>query len=572
MAILQPIIDLAALCADHGITYAVISPGSRSAALTMAFARQSGIKTVVVMDERSAGFIALGIAQQLKKPVALICTSGSAGYNFAPAVVEAFFQHIPLLVLTADRPKEWIHQQDGQTIFQTDLYGKHTKMSFELLSSYTGKDAHWFINRTVNEAILLTTQLPYGPVHINVPIEEPFYPSVDENYSASTKIRKIEMTESHSILSKETWEQLKLEWKEQARIVIAAGQQDEDVILTNILTAFAQQYIVIGDVISNLGGNGKFISKHDSFLSDERATELKPDLLITFGKSFISKSFKEFIRKNKPARHWHVGEDVNLIDTFQTLTKHVPVSPAYFFQELSLSIDNQVNGGRNSSTISEEFYQNWQKYNRISKEKQSEYIDNQLKLNDLTAFDFILNSLTDNVHLHVANSMSIRYVNLLGLNGRNIQVFANRGTSGIDGCVSTAIGAAMVNTKKTYLLVGDVAFLYDRNGFLLKSLPDNLKIIIFNNQGGTIFRLIDGPARQPELNEFFETSHQFTAERTAADSGISYCAVRYQNQLESAFRELHTSSKIAILEIFTDPIVSAKVYSDLKEYMKKALL
>lgn len=567
MAILQPIIDLVALCAEQGITHAVISPGSRSAALTMAFARQTSIKTVVVMDERSAGFIALGIAQQLKKPVALVCTSGSAGYNFAPAVVEAFFQHIPLLVLTADRPKEWIHQQDGQTIFQNDLYGKHSKKSFDLLSSYNGKDSNWYSNRVVNEAILLTTEQPFGPVHINVPIEEPFYPLENEEYAASTVIRKIEKIRAKSTLSPDTWNELTEELKSQPRVLVAVGQQEYKKELSDALGKISGSIPVLGDVISNLGKGEYFISKQDAFLSDDKAALLKPDLLITFGKSFISKSFKEFIRKNKPQFHWHVGEDVNLVDTFQTLTKLIPVSPEYFLEELSNRIGNQSNRDR----LSYDYYSNWLLANRSATDLQQNYISLQTELSDLTAFEFILQGLKSESQLHVANSMSIRYVNLLGLKRNGIEVFANRGTSGIDGCVSTAIGAALVNKKETYLFVGDVAFLYDRNGFLINSLPDNLKIIIFNNQGGTIFRLIDGPSKQPELSEFFETRHHFSAGRTAADSGITYFSADNQSKLDEAFEQFRVSDKIAILEIFTDPVVSTEVYKGLKAYLRNNL-
>lgn len=568
MAILQPIIDLVALCVEQGITYAVISPGSRSAALAMAFARNSGIKTVVVMDERSAGFIALGIAQQLQRPVTLICTSGSAGYNFAPAVVEAYFQHIPLLVLTADRPKEWIHQQDGQTIFQTDLYGKHTKKSFELLSSYAGKDAHWYINRVVNEAIILTNSVPFGPVHINIPIEEPFYPLTGEVYVSSPAIRKITKQVSEAALSSDTWNELAREWNDQSSILVAAGQQEYNSSLSNYVNKLAERIPVVGDIISNFGNGENIISKHESFLSDDLAAVLRPGLLITFGKSFISKSFKEFIRKNKPQFHWHIGEDVNLVDTFQTLTRQIPVSPEYFFGVVQSMIENQVLVNPDGQNGLLDFYTSWQQKNRLAEDLVERYVGLQTELSDLTVFDFLLKQLPVNSQLHVANSMSIRYVNILGIKGKEIEVFANRGTSGIDGCVSTAIGAALVNNKETYLLVGDVAFLYDRNGFLINSLPDNLKIIIINNQGGTIFRLIDGPSRQPELSDFFETRHQFSAERTAADSGIVYFSVREQSTLKKEFEKFELSSKISILEIFTDPVSSATIFKGLKEYLR----
>jgi 2-succinyl-5-enolpyruvyl-6-hydroxy-3-cyclohexene-1-carboxylate synthase len=178
--LLQPIINLINILAKKGVNNAIISPGSRNAPLTIALVRHPEISTKSISDERSAAFIALGIAQNLKAPVAVCCTSGSAAYNYAPAVAEAFFQEIPLIILTADRPKEWIHQYDGQTIYQTDIFGKHVKKSFEIGADYSHPDSVWDIERTINEAVNLAKSYPQGPVHINIPLREPFYPSDNE--------------------------------------------------------------------------------------------------------------------------------------------------------------------------------------------------------------------------------------------------------------------------------------------------------------------------------------------------------------------------------------------------------
>ena len=173
---LQPIWNIAHICYKHGIENVIISPGSRSAPLTLAFARHENLNCKVVADERSAAFVALGIAQQTGKPVVLICTSGSAAYNYAPAIAEAYFQQIPLLVLTADRPPEWIDQLDGQTIRQNNIYGKHVKESYTLPVDLSHKDAIWHVGRIVSEAINLSKTYPFAPVHINAPFREPFYP------------------------------------------------------------------------------------------------------------------------------------------------------------------------------------------------------------------------------------------------------------------------------------------------------------------------------------------------------------------------------------------------------------
>jgi 2-succinyl-5-enolpyruvyl-6-hydroxy-3-cyclohexene-1-carboxylate synthase len=522
------------------------------------------------MDERAAGFIAMGIAQQVKAPVALVCTSGSAAYNLAPAVVEAYFQQVPLLVLTADRPKEWIHQQDGQTIYQNELYGKHVKKAYELPADYVHGDAQWYINRTVNEAILTALAAPPGPVHINVPIREPFYPDTNEEFRPTPDLRKITRMAPLATLSVETWHELLDEWDEAGRILIAGGQQPADEDLNRVLSHIAEELHVpiVGDVISNLRGQDWLITKHDLFLGQITDEQLRPDLLITFGKSFISKNLKLFLRANPPLRHWHISEDPNLIDTFQTLTTQLPVSPGYFLSKLFEDIDYQRFVENQDGDTDDAYAEKWLWMNRKTTRLLMEYLRLQTELNELSVLETVLAALPEGCQLHVANSMPIRYVNMLGVENKSVEIFANRGTSGIDGCVSTAIGAALVNQVPTYLVVGDVAFLYDRNGLLLEELPPNLKIILLNNSGGNIFRMIDGPARQPELERFFETRHTKTAERTAADSHINYHSVSDLESLAQAVQQVVGADQCTLLEIFTDPETNTSVLKGLKQYIK----
>ncbi|WP_420149728.1 2-succinyl-5-enolpyruvyl-6-hydroxy-3-cyclohexene-1-carboxylic-acid synthase, partial [Spirosoma sp.] len=234
MPVLQPIVNLAELLHQKGITDIVVCPGSRSAPLTLAVARHPKLRVRVMADERSAGFVALGMAQQRKNPVAIICTSGSATYNLAPAVVEAFFQQVPLILLTADRPHEWLHQQDGQTINQINLFGSHVKRSYDLPPDYTHPDVRWFIERSINEAVTLSRLTPAGPVHINVPVREPFYPAIDESFQYGP-VRMIDTLAATPTLSSETWHALLNEWDDTARILIAVGQLPRDPTLLDVL-------------------------------------------------------------------------------------------------------------------------------------------------------------------------------------------------------------------------------------------------------------------------------------------------------------------------------------------------
>lgn len=570
MAVLQPLIDLVELCRLHGVTQAVICPGSRSAALTLALARNPHITCTVVMDERAAGFIALGMAQQLGKPVVLVCTSGSAGYNFAPAVTEAYFQQVPLLILTADRPNEWIHQHDGQTIYQAGLYGRHVKAAYELPADYTHPDAVWYINRTVNEALLTSLEKPCGPVHINVPIREPFYPHSSEEFKPSQELRLVKRSSTHAILPKQEWHSLLGEWEDTEKILIAVGQyapgSDLGAILTKVMEEF--HVPVIGESLANLPIHELSVSHQDLFLANTDQVALQPDLLITVGQSFVSKNFKNFIRKNPPKHHWHISEDRHVIDPFQTVTRQIMVAPEYFFAKVFEDIDylrfvQQDDGGQDETYAVE-----WINAERKVKGTLGRFFENLTVFNDLTAVEFVLKNIDSPAQLHVANSMPIRYVTTVGLDREGITIFANRGTSGIDGCVSTALGAALLVQVPVYLLVGDVAFFYDRNGLLRSNLPPDLKIILLNNAGGTIFRMIDGPASQPELETYFETRHTHTARRTAEDSGITYFIVETMEELQKVWMEFNQAKGTSLLEIKTDPVVDAQGMKMLKQALR----
>ena len=519
----------------------------------------------VCMDERSAAFIGLGIAQQTKSVVVLICTSGSAAYNFAPGVAEAFFQQIPLLVLTADRPKDWLHQYDGQTIYQNEIYGKHVKRSFELPSDYGHKDAVWAINRIVNEAISLCGINPNGPVHINVPIREPFYPSEEEEFVQSTNIRIIKREVADQVIPIDLWNTLLDELDSAKRILIVGGQHNPDPELSAVLGQIAEEWNVpvVGDCISNMYGSELFIRHHDLFLGNAEDENLAPDLLITFGLSLVSKELKLFLRKNRPSQHWHIGQDAFLADPLQSLTRQIPAEPLYFFQTLFEKIDYQLFVENSDIQIDTAYGALWQQKEYEIRRSKQEYIHNLSSLNDLTAIDFIFQAINGHSQLHIGNSMAIRYANALGVES-SLGLYCNRGTSGIDGCVSTAVGAALVNNLPTLLIVGDVSFLYDRNGLLIQHRPDSLKIVVVNNAGGNIFRMIDGPAGLPELGEYFETRHSFTAKRTCEDSNIAYFKLRDIVSMQSTITKFLASNIISLLEIFTDPEENRRTWKALK--------
>ncbi|MCP9757376.1 2-succinyl-5-enolpyruvyl-6-hydroxy-3-cyclohexene-1-carboxylic-acid synthase [Lacihabitans sp. CCS-44] len=559
MPLLEPLYNIVELCALHGIKEAIICPGSRSAALTLAFARNTRINTRVIADERSAAFVALGMALQSGETVALVCTSGSAAFNFAPAVAEAYFQELPLLILTADRPPEWIHQYDGQTIFQKDIYGRHVKKTFDLPVDYTHKDAQWQVERVTNEAAALAQTSPKGPVHINVPIREPFYPEGNERVFPI--VRKVEFLQKSAVLAPAAWSDLMDIWQKTERKLIAIGQNKED--LDDELGGLIAEegVVVLADIISNVNIDEK-ISSQDVFLG--KVGDSKPDLLITAGKSFISKTFKQYIRKNKPTYHWHIQEHPDLIDPTQSLSHKIEVSPKYFFKELLETLDmKKLKTGDEDEE--NDYFLEWNSLEEISVRYLNKFLNN-VDFGELKATSMLLESLSSEFVLHLGNSMPVRYANLLGgLSKERFEVSSNRGTSGIDGIVSTAIGQALKTYKTVVCLVGDVSFFYDSNALFYGELPQNLRIVLLNNGGGNIFRIIDGPSKQEELESHFVTHQGRTAESLAKESGIRY--LKASNMIEMAEGldiMIKGDPRAALLEVFTDGQADAEIFKALK--------
>lgn len=559
--ILQPISNLVAIAAKKGIEHAILSPGSRCAPLTLAFARHPDIHARTISDERSAGFIALGIAQQLEKPVVLVCTSGSAALNYYPAVAEAFFQEIPLLILTADRPAEWIDQWDGQTIFQPEVFGKHIKKSFQFPDSFCTPDQNWHADRIINEAINLSQQNPPGPVHINIPLREPFYPEIGEQIIFPTNPTVITHLSGDSILSDESLRNLKNRLWSVQKILIVAGQQNQNPKLKSLLNQIAsiQNIVVVTDTISNLQSE-KTICLHDHWLGIEQLhTSLEPDLIISFGKSLISKSLKQFLRKTN-ASHWHIQANGQAKDTFQRLTRIINCTPLLFLDWLNQNfLESQT-----------DFQTNWKELEKTAQISLAQAFE-QSEFGEYSALQYLVKKIPAFSKIHVANSMSVRYLNLLGR--RTQAIYCNRGTSGIDGSNSTAVGCTFTTKDPITLLTGDMAFFYDRNAFWHNYSIPNLRIILLNNHAGGIFRLIDGPSKQPELEEYFETKQKLNANLLATEHGFGYQLVKNQFELETALAKFYLPGiSPRILEIETISEHNTEIIKRIKTLVGEALL
>lgn len=548
---------LTEICVRKGVKTIVISPGSRNAPVILSFTAHPSMECLSIVDERSAAFFALGMAQQTGETIAIACTSGTAALNFAPAIAEAFYQKIPLLVLTADRPTEWIDQADSQTIRQKDIYSNYIKRSYELPQNISSDDDVWHLDRMICEAIDTCRFPDMGPVHINLPFTEPLY---EQSPADPADIKIIETIPVNTTLEENLVRSLAEKWDKYSKKLILAGMLEPDLELNEILDKIAEDgsVSVLTETTSNLFSErfNPCIDRVVSSITDEEAVEFQPELLITIGTQVISKKVKAFLRKHKPVEHWHIDPDDLFLDTYQSLTLNIPASPAEFLNYLSGYLLKDTNSL---------YSKTWKDRDLQSDKYHAEYLS-ECEFSDLKAFDILLKKIPAGINLHLGNSTPVRYVQLFRTNP-GLKYNSNRGTSGIDGTVSTAAGAAFKNSQPTTLITGDLAFFYDSNGLWNKYLSDDLRIIIINNEGGGIFRFIDGPSETEVLEQYFETTHQTNAEGIASTFGLKYFKAKNQEELVRSLESFyHPQNKTAsILEIFTPREKNAVI---LKEYFR----
>ena len=522
------------ICIAKGVKHIVISPGSRNAPLTIGFVNNPEFICYSIADERCAAFFALGIAQQIKQPVAVVCTSGSALLNYYPAFAEAFYSHIPMIVIAADRPLDKIDIGDGQTIRQENVFQNHSLYNANLTAD-SSQQNDFLISEAINRAISSK-----GPVHINAPFEEPLYETVSE-LSGSIQIKDF-ICSNHSISAQSILEFSPI-WNSAKKKLILVGVNDPNTIQKEVieLLAYDPSVVVLTETTSNLH-HSTFITTIDTLITpftDEDFLDFQPNLLITFGGMVVSKRIKSFLRKYKPENHWHI-DSLRAYDTFGCLTKHFKVSPNVFFTTFLPHF----------KTVKSDYFDKIKVTISNREKKHKEYLS-QIPFSDFKAFEKVILNLPHHCQLQISNSSAIRYAQLIPIDS-SIEVYCNRGTSGIDGCTSTAIGAAVVNKKQTILITGDISFLYDSNALWNNYIPQNFKIIVINNGGGGIFRILPGHKETPVFNTFFETSHCLTAENLSKMYHLDYYSAHNEKSLQDSLSAFYTKKdQPSILEIFT---------------------
>ena len=542
---------LAHLLQEYGIFDIVISPGSRNAPLAIHFSETDDFNCYSIVDERSAGFVGIGMAKSIKKPVALTCTSGSAAANYYPAITEAFYQNTPLLVLTADRPTDFVDIFDGQTIRQKYLYQQHSYGDFQLLedSMENADDENFAI---IKKAIEVCFE-KQGPVHINIPLEEPLYNMVSE-LPGFQSVEKTIRTISYDLPP-----HLVADWNISKRIMILVGTRDYNEELEMQLSQLVKNHtvVVLKEANSNLK-HDKFFAHIDRYIfnfQEEDYRTYAPDLLITVGQKKKKKKVKQFLRKANPKNHWHIDE-VWHPDTFFALTEKVKTSPEKFFGQLLNFIALEPRA----------YFNLWDVLRDKRDLKHLEYCL-QTRFSDFKLFEFLSHQLPKNINLHISNSSAIRYAQLFDFDKN--RVYCNRGTSGIDGSTSTAMGFAIKDVQQTVLVTGDMSFFYDINGLWNNYIPPYTRIIVFNNGGGDIFKIIPGPSSTNALDEFILTKHHKNAEHIAKHFGFAYTLVDDEDTLSRVLDNFFKpDEKAKILEVDTSAIENAEVLKGYFEFLK----
>jgi len=559
-------------CKANNIKHIVISPGSRNAPLVIGFTEDPFFKCYSVVDERCAAFFALGIAQQLQTPTVLVCTSGSALLNYYPAISEAFYSDIPLVVLSADRPKHLINIGDGQTIIQKDvfknhiLYAANLKQEFSdykdvqksddvpLLKSIKNTAERFLdIQSNINDynsnevyRAIRYAKTHHGPVHVNAPFEEPLYETTSQPFL---------LPEIDSITSNhETSHNLKhcLEvWNSSIKKLILVGVCSPNKIEKKWLEHLAKDpsVIVLTETTSNIHHNDFFsgIDQLISGFSHEEKMLFQPDILITFGGLVVSKKIKLLLRKYKPNKHWHI-DPKKANDTFFCLTQHIPLEPNVFFSKIVPE----------STVLSSTYHSIFKGIKEKRLKKHDTYLENS-PFSDFKVFHKVLKTIPEHYTLQVSNSSAIRYTQLFKLN-ETVRVYCNRGTSGIDGSTSTSIGCAVVTKTPTLLITGDLSFFYDSNALWNNYIPKHFRIILINNSGGGIFRILPGNKNTSNFETYFETKHRLTAENLCQMYHFTYQKAHNIKTIESAltsFYKLEEQPKL--LEIFTPREINDKV-------------
>ncbi len=535
---------LTALLVKHGIRHAVVCPGSRNAPIVHNFNECPGVHCHPVTDERSAGFYALGMAQATGQPVVVCVTSGTALLNLAPAVAEAYYQHRPLVVVSADRPPQWIDQQDGQTLPQPDALGRFVKKAVSLPEPRDDEE-RWYCNRLVNEA-LLTACYSSAPVHINLPISEPLFSFTCGNLPDERVVGFVDQANNMDAIAFELGEK----FMKARRPMIVIGQQDSDVFLdVDSYRRIADYAVVLHEPLSDLPDPSHF--DEVLFAAGEDNDALKPDFVLCMGDVLVSKRLKRFLRSCVGAYFAVADWEGRLADTFCHLQLLVKAHWADVMDLLASCIAERAS----KPTA---FHDVWKDALSRAALCAEAYVPPYSQMAAVKLLESRLKFAVEKWSVHYANSTAIRLANVYARH----HVYCNRGVNGIEGSLSTAAGFSCVADERVCCVIGDLSFFYDQNALWNQNLRGNLRILLLNNGRGGIFNMLQGLEQSPARDALVAASHDTTAEGVCRQNHVGYRLATDMAAMQQGMEWLlqTKSEHPLLLEVLTDAGADEQAY------------
>ena len=537
--------------AQNKVRHAVVSPGSRSTPISLLLAEHPNIEVHINVDERSAAFFALGLAKALREPVAIVCTSGTAAANFFPAIVEAYYARVPLIVLTADRPHELRHVGAPQAIDQIDLYGKHVKWSVEMALPENSVEMMNYVRTIGARAVSLAANQPAGPIHLNFPIREPLLPLMDkaQEYRSKELLPKVEIDKGIRTLSESQFEALASRLAEAKRGIIVVGELQNGAVRDAIVSLAEKLAVpILADPLSLLRSGShsqtQIIETYDTFLRDDTAKEvLHPDLVLRFGAMPVSKSLLLFLKKHHQAKHLIVDPGAGWREPTGLATNMIYCEESAF----CYGVLDQMDRSEEQSWL-----QLWQEVNAATKRGLAS-IHAEVELSEGKLFLLLNELMPTNSTLFAGNSMPIRDLDTFFFtNEKNITALANRGANGIDGVVSTALGVSTVS-ENTVLVIGDLSFFHDMNGLLAAKLQkQNITILLINNDGGGIFSFLPQASEKEYFELLFGTPHGLEFSHAAELYGAKYNNISTWDEFQQVFTQSFSMPGLKIIEVQTE--------------------
>ncbi|MFR6436117.1 2-succinyl-5-enolpyruvyl-6-hydroxy-3-cyclohexene-1-carboxylic-acid synthase [Porphyromonas sp.] len=559
----DPVIsELVALLQAHDVRDVVLCPGSRNAPLVHTLSHQlAGATCHSIIDERSAGFYALGLALATHRAVVVCCTSGTAVANLHPAVAEAYYQGVPLIVLSADRPERWIGQWAGQTLPQPGLFGSLVRKAVHLPEPHT-EEERWYCNRLINEALLAALAPLPGPVQINVPISDPGVSLLPPTPVTHAPKQPIGMQPGRCIqqlypcrIDAQTIEPLQHRLATFERKMILVGQESWSAATSTGETfpqSLREQFLCIGESLSNSPVSICSLDALLASLSEGDRRALQPDLLITLGGHIVSNKMKQYLRSYPPRETWHLSPDPTVVDLFCSLTEQIiaPVGP--FLETLAQGL---------AGCASSPYARHW-------RERIDQLPSPTPRYSSLAVVGSLLSHLPEEpCVLHLANSSSVRYAELFR-KPRRLLTLCNRGTSGIEGSLSTALGFARQRAEERhFIVIGDLSFFYDLNALGLPEVGSNVRVLLLNNQRGSIFKSLSTLEMDRLSQRYITAEHQLRAQGWAESCGWEYLSVHEASQLEETIAHfVGPAERPRLLEAF---VSSEDEIAELQTYFKQ---